>query len=901
MFVCQKPKLSSRNEETISCQRQVFGKESCANSLKGDLEIHKWEFYDSSCDNGCVNLCWTDISVTYSTLSDSDTSIPEQGVCESKDLPSDEITYFPTTQDDSHSTASTETIVNSTTGLTIVNPTNRPTIQNSTKVLQPLSETDLYTTEKTFLSTAKLISTGDSETKVNEIGEDNVSIFVWIALGCGLILVIIIIVIALVLRRNRTLRNKPKNESIGFSDIRPYACSGEVNHGYLFGTDEAPSYCGGEATASSPSDSGYSASIALGNVYNDIEDGKDSSQPTPGRELNVSGKDDGGHAASVQLGSVYCMIADSEVTSAKYSTGSSVTKIRNDDPKARSNIVIQDQQLGLAARVKTWKGETKTKGDNNYSKLNNGQMKSAADVPSNILRTYNENSETPVKFMVASEKKVKGSSHVYSSLSNRDEMPLTIQESVLNTYNRAADEFSMASIHQGAMENSGNEARVLKVSDSSSNGTVVQGKEVRVNDNEIDASDKCNDLYASATEGSVYCTIADGEIMAAKYLTGNSSTNRDGVCPKEGTDAVSLDLQLNDRAKTSTREINTTEDNNYSKLNDGKMRSAADVPRNILHTYNAASATPINFVAGREKTVKRSDHIYSSLSNTHAMPAYVQGLVLETYNASAGEFNPATFNKDTKDNPGELQQLESLYSLPRGTVKQCKEVKVSEDESQDRRKSVKEGDIKSTSSAGSSDQHNIEYFVLEDDGQGHIGSATLVPSGSSMEVPSEQENTEYFELEDCVQAKNGDNDLNSSVLSTAIKPVNMEYFELEDCVQPDNGDSIMKSSVLPPAIKPVDVEYFELEDCVEPDNGDSNMKSSILPPAIKLQDTEYFALEDDAQQVNSGHRNHEGFSDANAGYVQSSEKPNFDNFHIYQEIPNDWEKTEYAELDEIQR
>ena len=636
--------------------------------------------------------------------------------------------------------------------------------QHLTKGPLPVPDTNNSTgTEET--ATTVLLSMGnvtfaddaDEITPGKEKG--NLPAKVWIGLACGLTL-LAILVLALVVRRYQNQNNDQKNTTKRLSDIQPLASSGEEQDGNLHGIENAPNNSGGMATGSSPGKSNCSPTMAP--VYNVIAEDGNNSQPTADTDHSEDGE--GGVGEAALGGRAYCTIADG--AHAMSSENSSVRNLKS----ARSNQgADSDSQIPqVKDRPATGKREKNTTVDQDYSKLNNGKLRSAADIPKNMLQTYNGASASPATFVVAGVKKGNGSGHVYSSLTSRDKMSANTQLNVPETYNKPSGVFNTSSVNPGTTGNPG----------SDSGESVAQSSEVNVNGISQRISRNDNGVYSSATERSVYCTITDAEVTSANNLTRSSAEPHEGDRPKVTTDAVSRNPRSQARAKTDKPEISTS-DHHYSKLDNGKLRSAADIPNNMLQTYNSASASPVKFVVDRERKAKDSGHIYSSLSSRDKMPSNIKESVPETYNQPAGEFNPASFDQDTTGKPSEP---------------------------------------------------NTEYFTLEDDEQGHTESGACVQPSSSMGAPpSQQELTEYFEL--------------------------------EDDRAPDDKDSDPTSSTRPAPITPCGTEYFDLEADTEPADGD--------------------------------HQNHGGVIDSYTRYS----KHGHNNFHIYKEIPNGWEKPEYAELD----
>ena len=625
----------------------------------------------------------------------------------------------------------------------------------------PLPVPDSTGTEETATtvlpSMGNVTFAGDADEITPGTEKENLTAKVWIGLACGLTL-LAILVLALVVRRYQKQSNGQKNTTKRLSDIQPLASSGEEQDGNLHGIENAPNNSGGIATGSSPGKSNCSPTTAP--VYNVIVEDGINSQPTADPDHSEDGE--GGVGESTLEGSAYWTIADGAMSS----ENSSVRNLKS----ARSNQgADSDSQIPpVQDRPATGKREKNTTVDQDYSKLNNGKLRSAADIPKNVLQTYNGASASPATFVAAGVKKGSGSGHVYSSLTSRDKMSANAQLNVPETYNKPSGVFNTSSVNPDTTGNPG----------SDSGESVAQSSEVNVNGIGHRISRNDNGVYSYATEGSVYCTITDAEVTSANNLTGSSAEPHEGDRPKVTTDAVSRKPRLQARAKTDKPEISTS-DHHYSKLNNGKLRSAADIPNNMLQTYNSASASPVKLVVDRERKAKDSGHIYSSISSRDKMPSNIKESVPETYNQTAGEFNSASFDQDTTGKPSEP---------------------------------------------------TTEYFTLEDGGQGHTGSGACVQPSSSMGAPpSQQELTEYFELE---------------------------------------GDRA-------------------------PDGRDSDPASSTRPAPITPCGTEYFDLEDDTKPGVRDHRNHGGVIDS---YTRFS-KHGHNNFPIYQEIPNDWEKTEYAELD----
>ena len=393
VFVCEEPQLVKRKDEKISCHRNA------TKTCDAGTGFFKWEFFDNSCSSKCINLCWLGYDVSFKR--ESSRSVPESGQCETKQTA---VSPTPVSGTDGELQPTTRTYTQSTA------PHSKRHFTSPAVSLAAMFSTatrsytnTIYTNAFTFENrrVEKNNQTGMTETHTvnssEEIGDRLIYVIVWIAFACGLVAsVAIAFVLILRCRRKRKDRKKTEVRRLSFTDIQPYACSGEENAEYVHHAEISPQTLDGNKTI-------------------------------------------GQDATYLECNSVYCTIADGDLTSAKYFAQDKAKDLGGNSSKRQGHqIDMAGMKIARASDV----------GGNVYSEPSHGNLKSAADVPKNILDTYNmpatEESEGPT----AAKHDERIHTSFYNRLNSRGEMSPHFQGSLMEGYHTAAGVFEAVQMNQ---------------------------------------------------------------------------------------------------------------------------------------------------------------------------------------------------------------------------------------------------------------------------------------------------------------------------------------------------------------------------------------------------------------------------------------------------------------------
>ncbi|GFR64554.1 hypothetical protein ElyMa_005510300 [Elysia marginata] len=183
--------------------------------------------------------------------------------------------------------------------------------------------------------------------------------------------------------------------------------------------------------------------------------------------------------------------------------------------------------------------------------------------------------------------------------------------------------------------------------------------------------------------GSVYCTIADGQISSFKLTTNyNTTDNLNLSFFKVEADSSMHEQRISRRDKGEKPDDPQKDGSFYSKLNNGKMRSVQHVPMNIYAISNTLFKEGHMYQEIEEVV---SNPTYTRLNSKTEISAQFQRNVLETYNMAAGKFDgnsskqhqleDASFLENTKDRITLTKMDESIKNFSPNINENCADQK----------------------------------------------------------------------------------------------------------------------------------------------------------------------------------------------------------------------------------
>ena len=331
----------------------------------------------------CINLCWRGfIHVHYRTMAGR--NMPREGVCGSS-RPSP-VPLFETSQ-----TSNT--------------PVYTYPYNSNTSVYTPPETEPVYHTAGPSTSLGQISSSSGEIITEASMGTarrawyDSLSLTAWAGLGSALV-VTIVVAVTLVICRRRVQKEVNLSESkTRLFYVQPFG------------------YSEGESSViTRERETSRSTSALLGSVS------------------FINGKEFVSYAAP---GSEYCTIADVDAMSwrcsDRTSAGTSDIELRPLGPTLLNPLNLpRDSVSGHAGEA--WPGDM-------YSKLSNGNMRSAADVPRNMLDIYDH---AAAREFIPRTAPSGSQNHLYVRLDSRTDVPTGRRMSVPETYNIAACDFKQA-------------------------------------------------------------------------------------------------------------------------------------------------------------------------------------------------------------------------------------------------------------------------------------------------------------------------------------------------------------------------------------------------------------------------------------------------------------------------
>ncbi|GFS26300.1 hypothetical protein ElyMa_005209200 [Elysia marginata] len=350
---------------------------------------------------------------------------------------------------------------------------------------------------------------------------------------------------------------------------------------------------------------------------------------------------------------------------------------------------------------------------------------------------------------------------------------------------------------------------------------------------------ECDAEYTTyGASGSVYCTIADGRITSSKLHTNcNTTENLGPNFLKVEADSSMHEQRITRRDKGKKPDDPQKDGSLYSKLNNGKMRSVAHVPKNIYAISNTL------FKEGQiyqeiEEVV--SNPTYTRLNSKTEIPAQLQTNVLETYNMAAGKFDgtsskqhqleDAIFLEETKDCNSLTKMDESIKNCSQYIYENCAQ----QDDSQCRHKR-QDNQFDNSTSKNLSNLHGAKSGC----------QINKISETNGYLISLKQPPTEDYQLEDgdgpdCC-SDYPEQDINSPDKVVSTRHQIHEYFELER----NEGDYAIK------AIKLVKSYYIDNHGTLKGDKKDVEQKGNAEKDIQDYESVESFYMQDSDNEENT--------------------------------------------------
>ncbi|RUS70888.1 hypothetical protein EGW08_021351 [Elysia chlorotica] len=369
---------------------------------------------------------------------------------------------------------------------------------------------------------------------VNHGNETSSHVATYIGLACGLLVSIAIASVVIIrCRRKRTSRQKKEEMRLSFTDIQPYACSGEEKEGYMDVTETPPVLC--EAAKSNVLDS-----------------------------------------ACVDPASVYCTIADRDLTQVNQSAGNKTANVTEPRPPIRPRRysltqLSQDVEETIGVREVA---EFCMDG-NVYSELTNVGQSSPEDHPPALDCTAQ---------VAEGGHKTATATGVYNKLNSNGRGSSGLQVNVLKSYNMAAGQLEVSKKDRESSEKNditGQTANPYCLAREPNAVQKTQSSEANVDGSDGQSKNHTVDNNCHIIQAVAACSRVGGKENTYEQTDLNNSDLFDG--------GSTNNISRTDVSQESTGCLPGTESTEYFELEAGDdpyLVSGIPVPEQNEHTPN---------------------------------------------------------------------------------------------------------------------------------------------------------------------------------------------------------------------------------------------------------------------------------------------------------------------------